>query len=97
MSIDNPYGLIVIGGSVNVGGNIALYNVNTNNKIVIGAENTIDYSLTFPLIRNTVADAPLIVSTSTISGYQTIDYNDQAIKTTSNVNFNSVNIASGQT
>jgi len=97
LNIDNPYGLIVIGGSVNVAGNIAIYNVITSNKIVLAAENTIDYSLRFPLIRNTVADAPLIVSTATISGYQTLDYNDQAVKTTSNVNFNSVNIPTGQT
>jgi hypothetical protein len=97
LSIDNPYGLIVIGGSVNIAGNIQLYNVITSNKIVLAAENTIDYSLRFPLIRNTVADAPLIVSTPTISGYQTLDYNNQAVKTTSNVNFNSVNIPTGQT
>ena len=70
LSINNPYGLIVIGGSLSVGGNIAIYGV--SNKIVLAAENTIDYSLSFPLIRNTVADAPLIVSTSTISGYRFI-------------------------
>ena len=90
MSIDNPYGIIVIGGSVNIAGNIQLYNVNTNNKIVLAAENTIDYSFRFPLIRNTVADAPLIVSTATGAGYQTLDYNDQAVKTTSNVSFSSI-------
>jgi len=95
LSINNPYGLIVIGGSLSVGGNITIYGV--SNKIVLAAENTIDYSLRFPLIRNTVADAPLIVSTATVAGYQTLDYNDQAVKTTSNVNFNSVNIPTGQT
>jgi len=97
LNINNAYGIITIGTTLNVGGNVSIYNVITNNKVVLAAENTIDYSLRFPLIRNTVADAPLIVSTPTISGYQTLDYNDQAVKTTSNVNFNSVNIPTGQT
>ena len=88
LSINNPYGLIVIGGSLSVGGNISIYGV--SNKVVLAAENTIDYSLRFPLIRNTVADAPLIVSTATGAGYQTLDYNDQAVKTTSNVSFSSI-------
>ena len=90
LTIDNPYGIISIGGSLSIGGNIIIYNVITNNKVVIAAENTIDYSLRLPLIRNTVASAPLIVGLPTISGYQTIDYNDQAIKTSSNVQFNSI-------
>ena len=28
LSIDNPYGIIAIGGSITIGGNIQLYNVN---------------------------------------------------------------------